>query len=307
MENMIEVKSLRKNFNSTTAVNNVSFTVEKGEIFGFLGPNGAGKTTTIRILTGVLIPDSGNVHIQGIDIRRNPIEAKMKMGVIPEMSNIYIDLTAKQNIILAGRFYGMNKKETGKRADNLLQKFSLYEKKDTLVKYFSKGMRQKVSVACALVHNPEILFLDEPTLGLDIQSQRLIRNIILEMKKSGTTIFLTTHNIEEANLLCERIGIINKGRIAAIDTPERLKRIFEETQSIEISFNKLVDEVKIEKLALIERIEKLGDKFKLYTSDPDKLIKNLVDFARKENLNFTSLNICGTNLEDVFLKLVGDK
>jgi len=229
--NIIEVSALTKRFGSVIAVNRISFSIDKGEVFGFLGPNGAGKTTTIRMLTGLLTPDSGKVFIDGFDIERNPIRAKMKMGVIPETGNVYVDLTAKQNIILAGEFYGIGTKELEKRADRLLDEFGLYERKDDIDKTFSKGMKQRVNIASAIVHNPDILFLDEPTMGLDVQSQRLIRKIIKEMNQEGTTVFLTTHNIEEANIQCQRVGIINKGRIAAIDTPESLRRIFEETQS----------------------------------------------------------------------------
>jgi ABC-2 type transport system ATP-binding protein len=206
-------------------------------MFGFLGPNGAGKTTTIRMLTGLLTPDSGDIFIDGVDIKRNPIKAKMKMGVIPEMGNVYVDLTAKQNIILSGKFYGIPRRDVGRRADSLLEQFELYERRDDHVKTFSKGMKQRINIASAIIHNPQILFLDEPTSGLDVQSQRLIRGIIRQMNQEGTTIFLTTHNIEEANILCERVGIINKGKMAAIDRPEKLRRTFEETQSVEISFD----------------------------------------------------------------------
>jgi ABC-2 type transport system ATP-binding protein len=300
---VIKVSELTKRFGKVIAVNQTTFSVNKGEIFGFLGPNGAGKTTTIRMLTGLLTPDSGDIFIDGVDIRKNPIKAKMKIGVIPEMGNIYVDLTAKQNIILSGRFYGISKRELDKKADSLLEQFELYERKDDPVKTFSKGMKQRVNIASAIVHNPEILFLDEPTSGLDVQSQRLIKNIIKQMNQRGTTIFLTTHNIEEANILCERVGIINKGKIAAIDTPERLKRTFEETQSVEISFDKQIDADLIEESRLVSRTEKLGDKWRLYTDNPDRLVKYLAKFAQEHDLIFTSMEICGASLEDAFVKL----
>lgn len=305
--NAIEVKNLTKQFGDLTAVNHISFEVEKGEIFGFLGPNGAGKTTTIRMLTGLLTPDSGDIFIDGVDIKKNLIKAKMKMGIIPEMGNIYVDLTAKQNIIMAGRFYGISKRELDKKADNLLEQFELYERKNAPVRTFSKGMKQRVNVASAIVPDPEILFLDEPTLGLDVQSQRLIRNIIKGMNQKGTTIFLTTHNIEEANILCERVGIISKGKIAAIDAPEKLKRTFEETQSVEISFHKMIDGSLIEKSGLASRMEKLGDKWKLYTDNPDKLVKYLVGFAEDQDSTIISMNTCGASLEDAFVKLTESK
>ena len=302
-EYAIRVINLTKYYGELLAVDHINFEVYKGEVFGFLGPNGAGKTTTIRMLTGLLTPNSGDVFIDGLDITRDPIKAKTKLGIIPEMGNIYVDLTARQNILLAGKYYGVSRKELQKKADSLLEEFGLFERRNGLVKTFSKGMKQRVNVASALVHNPEILFLDEPTSGLDVQSQRLIRNIVKEMNQRGTTVFLTTHNIEEANMLCERVGIIDKGRIAAIDTPEKLKRTFEETQSIEISFNKAIDGNLIKKPGVVSRIEKLGDKWKLYTDNPDKLVKYLARFAEDQKLMIVSLQICGVSLEDVFIKL----
>jgi ABC-2 type transport system ATP-binding protein len=299
----VEVNKLTKRFGEVTAVNRITFIVRKGEIFGFLGPNGAGKTTTIRMLTGLLTPDSGDVAIEGIDIRKNLIKVKMKMGVIPEMGSIYGDLTASQNIVLAGRFYGIGTRELKNRAGSLLERFALHDRRRDLVKTFSKGMKQRVNIASAIVHNPDLLFLDEPTSGLDVQSRRLIREIIKEMNQKGTTIFLSTHNIEEANILCERVGIINKGEIAAINTPEKLKTIFEQTRSVEISMDRPIDNNLIEKSGLVKKIDKLGDKLKLYTNDPDKLVKYLVKLAQDKDATFTSMQMCGTRLEDVFVKL----
>jgi len=304
---VIEVIELIKKFGNVTAVNRISFDVKEGEIFGFLGPNGAGKTTTIRMLTGFLTPDSGEVFIDGINIRKNPIKAKMKIGIIPEMGNIYGDLTAKQNIILSGKFYGIPGIELKKRADSLLEQFGIYERKNDLVRTFSKGMKQRVNIASVIVHNPDILFLDEPMQGLDVQSKKLIRNIINEMNHRGTTIFLTTHNIEEANLLCERVSIINKGEIVVIDRPERLRRTFEATQSVEISFDKSIDNGLIERSELVNRIEKMGDKFKLYTDNPDKLVKYLVKLALDQDLTIVSMEICRASLEDAFVKFTESK
>jgi ABC-2 type transport system ATP-binding protein len=305
--NVIEAYGLIKRFGNVTAVNQITFNVHRGEIFGFLGPNGAGKTTTIRMLTGLLVPDSGDAFIDGLNIKTNPIRAKIKMGVIPEMGNIYVDLTAQRNIILAGRFYGLPARELKKRADSLLEQFGLHHRKDDLVKTFSKGMKQRVNIASAIVHDPKILFLDEPTSGLDVQSQRLIRNIINQMNQKGTTVFLTTHNIEEANQLCARIAIINEGRIVVIDQPERLRRTFGTTQSVEVSFDKSIDDSVIRKSSLVNRIGRLGDKSKLYTDNPDKLVKYLAKFAQDQDLTIVSMEICGASLEDIFVKFTEDK
>ena len=307
METIIEAKGLTKNFDGLIAVNNLNFSVYKGEIFGFLGPNGAGKTTTIRMLTGLLTPNSGEMFIDGINVRRNPIKAKMKMGVIPEIGNIYADLTPRQNIILAGRFYGLSRRELAKKANSLLEQFGLKDRKDNPVRTLSKGMKQRVNIASAIVHNPKILFLDEPTSGLDVQSQRLIRNIIKQMNKEGTTIFLTTHNIEEANLLCERVAIINKGKIVVIDKPEVLRSTFEKTKSVEISFDKSIDSTLIERNKLVNRIEILGDKWKLYTDNPDKLVKYLTKFAKDQGLIIVSMEICRASLEDAFVEFTESK
>ncbi len=300
---VIEVSRLAKRFGKVTAVDEITFNVNGGEIYGFLGPNGAGKTTTIRMLTGLLAPDSGNVYINGIDIKMNPIQAKLKMGVIPEMGNIYVDLTAKQNILLAGKFYGIHTRELKERTNSLLEQFGLSDRKDDLVRKFSRGMKQRVNIASALVHNPEILFLDEPTSGLDVQSQRLIRNIINEMNERGTTVFLTTHNIEEANQLCKRVAIINHGRIVIIDRPEGLRMTFEKTQSVEVGFDRAIDDSLIGKSNLMNRVERLGDKWKLFTDNPDKVVKFLATFAEEEKLKIVSIEICRASLEDAFLKL----
>lgn len=304
---IIEVQSITKRFGDKIAIDNISFQVNKGEIFGFLGPNGAGKTTTIRMVTTLLTPDSGQIAVDGIDISKNPIRAKMKMGVIPETSNIYTDLTAVQNLVLVGRFYGMSGKQLRQRSDSLLETFGLADRKNDPLTAFSKGMRQRVNIASAIVHEPEILFLDELTSGLDVQSQRLIKDIIKQRSQKGTTVFLTTHNIEEANQLCDRICIINNGKIAAIGTPENLKRTFKQTQSVEIAFSRPVNNEMIESITAKDRVEKLGDKWKLFTDDPDKLVKQLISFAQQHSLVISSLQICGASLEDAFIKLTEGK
>ena len=304
---VIAVNGLAKRFGAITAVDDISFAVPEGELFGFLGPNGAGKTTTIRMLTGILTPDAGEIRIGGIDIQKDPIAAKMQMGIIPEMSNVYTDLTAKQNVVLAGRFYGMRRKAVEERTDQLLEQFELSERKDDRVEEFSKGMKQRVLIASARVHIPQVLFLDEPTSGLDVHSQRLIRTIIREMNRAGTTVFLTTHNIEEANALCDRVGIINRGTLAAIDTPERLKRAFKETQSVEVAFYTPTDMGAIERSGLVNRTEKAGDKWRFYTDDPDALAKWVFALAERQKLSFTALSIEGASLEDVFVTVTEGK
>jgi ABC-2 type transport system ATP-binding protein len=307
MEKAIEAISLTKKFNLNIAVNNLSFSVYKGEIFGFLGPNGAGKTTTLRMLTGLLIPDKGKSLINGIDISKESIRAKLDIGVIPEMGNIYLDLTAKQNIILAGKFYGINSSELISRTENLLKIFQLQDRENDIAKNFSKGMKQRINIASALVHEPKILFIDEPTSGLDVISQRLIKKVIRDMNKKGSTIFLTTHDMEEANNLCNRVAIINKGSLVAIDKPEILRLSIEAKKTVVISFDKDIDISPFLKKEHILGIEKVADKFNIQTDNPDIIIKDLVDIAKKYDLKITMLEILKASLEDVFLKFTREK
>ncbi len=300
----IQVSNLKKVYGKIVAINNVSFEVRRGEIFGFLGPNGAGKTTTIRILTGIVLPDEGKAEIFGIDVTKEPVFAKKIVGVVPEVCNVYVDLSSWENMMLTGKLYGVKKRKREEKTEELLKIFGLWERKDEKTRRFSKGMKQRLILCMSLIHDPEILFLDEPTTGLDVQSSRMIREIIRELRLKGKTIFLTTHNIGEANLLCDRIAIINKGKIVAIDSPEKLKSAFKRTQSVEVSFDRTLGDIKwLQNISYVNECKRLGDKFRLYTKDPDKLIKELVSFAEKNNLRFISLNILGPSLEDVFVAL----
>lgn len=301
----IEALSLKKVYGKTVAVDNVSFEVKKGGVFGFLGPNGAGKTTTVRILTGVILPDEGEAKICGINVKREPIFAKKIMGVVPEVCNAYVDLSSWENMILAGKVYGVRRKRREEKAEELLKKFDLWERKDEKTRRFSKGMKQKLLLAMSLIHDPQVLFLDEPTSGLDVQSGRMIREMIRELGQKGKTIFLTTHNIEEANILCDRIAIINKGKIVKTDSPERLKSAFSRTQSIEVAFDKRAGgKIKeLENISYVSECRIMGDKLRLYTKEPDKLIKLLVRFAEKNNFRFISFKMLGPSLEDVFIAL----
>jgi ABC-2 type transport system ATP-binding protein len=300
--NAIEAGHLFKRFGAVTAVNDVSLTVHERETFGFLGPNGAGKTTTIRLLTGVLTPDAGTVRINGIDIHRHPLDAKMQMGVIPESSTVYGDLSAEQNLHLSGKMYGMPRALRDERIDEILSRLGLSEKRRNPVRTFSKGMKQRVSIACAIIHRPRVLFLDEPTSGLDVQSRRLVIETIRHMNEQGSTIFLTTHNIEEANTLCKTVCIINKGKIVAQDNPERLKKMFDTTQSVEVSFDRTVTRDLFAAEGIL-RAEPCGDKWRLYTDNPDRVLKYLVGRAERESIGITSLTTSGPSLEEAFVQL----
>jgi len=304
METSIEVEDLTKIYGEIIAVNHINFRVEKGENFGFLGPNGAGKTTTIRILTGVIRPDSGTATIMGHNILEDCLKAKQIISVVPEMANAYIDLTAWQNLMLIGELYGVSKIETQERARHLLKELGLYERRNQLARGFSKGMKQKLILCIALLTEPQILFLDEPTAGLDVESARLIRGIIGQRNKNGTTVFLSTHNMEEANQLCDRIAIINHGKIAAIDSPEKLRMKSSSLKSVEVSFNKPLSIDVLSGITEGIQARKTGDKIRFYTNEPHNVISSLIDYARTEGLTIVSLNTLAPTLEDVFVNLI---
>jgi len=303
----IEVSHLIKKFGTLTALNDITFSVGEGETFGFLGPNGAGKTTTIRILTGISSPTSGTATIFGHDIEHDTIAARQSMGIVSENSNVYDDLTAWQNMIFSAELYHVARKEREKKTNELLTIFGLHERRNDKVHGFSKGMKRRLTLAMGLVNSPRLLFLDEPTSGLDVQSNLIIRDVVTDLVSKGVTVFLTTHNIEEANVMCDRVAIINKGNIAAIDAPERLKKTIQSVQSIEFSFNhNSADQLdELRRLPLVNDAKKAGDKFKLYTQEPSEVIDAIMAYARTHNLKVISITTLGPSLEDVFIRLTG--
>ena len=303
----IEVSHLIKKFGHLTALNNITFSVGEGETFGFLGPNGAGKTTTIRILTGISSPTSGTATIFGHDIEHDTIAARQSMGIVSENSNVYDDLTAWQNMMFSAELYHVGRNEREKKTTELLRIFGLHERRNDKVHGFSKGMKRRLTLAMGLVNSPRLLFLDEPTSGLDVQSNLIIRDVVTDLVREGVTVFLTTHNIEEANVMCDRVAIINKGNIAAIDAPERLKKTIQSVQSIELAFDRSsadqLDELR--RLPLVNDAKKVGDKFKLYTQDPSEVIDAVIAYAHAHSLKVISITTLGPSLEDVFIRLTG--
>jgi ABC-2 type transport system ATP-binding protein len=305
--NAIEVSHLSKHFGKLVALNDITFSVKEGETFGFLGPNGAGKTTTIRILTGITVPTGGDAQIFGKDIVKETIAARKTMGIVHETSNIYTDLTAWQNLMFTAEVYDVQKALREKRAKELLDLFGLWERKDDKTKDFSKGMKRRLTLAMGLINDPRLIFLDEPTSGLDVQSNLIIRDVIRDLTEKGVTIFMTTHNIEEANVSCDRVAIINHGMIAAIDTPERLKGTIQSVQSVEVALDPVPAgaEDGLRGIATVSEVRKLGDKFRLITEDPPAVIAGVMAFAEEQKTKVISVNTYGPSLEDVFIKLTG--
>lgn len=220
---IIEVKNLTKKFklkrNEITAVNNISFSVNKGEVFGFLGENGAGKSTSIKIITGQLFPTEGDIKVCGISPITDEKKLSRKIGIVPELPNLYNGISLKKNLYFFAKLYDVNKKVV----DEFIDKFDLKTHENKNIEKLSKGLKQKVLIARALLHNPEVIFLDEPTSGLDPNNAIELKNIIKKLKTEGKTVFLTTHNMSDADELCDRIAIMKSGNILALDTPHNLK------------------------------------------------------------------------------------
>jgi ABC-2 type transport system ATP-binding protein len=308
MNNAIEVDNLTKYYGDFLAVDHINFRVKQGEIFGFLGPNGAGKTTTQRMLTTLLSPTEGRILINEHDLSHDSYPAKRQIGLVPEESNVYTELTAWDNLMFTASLYRVPHDTRVKRAQELLETFGLWDTRDVRAENFSKGMRRRLSIAMAIIHKPALLFLDEPTPGLDAQSTRAIQTIIRQLNDEGTTVFLTTHQIEEANQLCGRVAIISHGKIAVIDTPERLKANFQRVQSVEVAFEPYnQSQMEIADIPGVNRLIKIADKWRLYTNDPSALLPNVVQYADTHALRIVSLNTLSPSLEDVFLEITGEE
>ena len=298
---IIEVNGLTKRYGQLLAVDGISFKVRRGEFFGFLGPNGAGKTTTVRMLTGVIKADAGNALIMGFG--SGSLKAKQITGVIPETANAYGDLSASGNMMLMAKLYGVPSTEAKKRSNDYLHALGLWERSGSLVRTYSKGMKQRLVLAMALISDPEVLFLDEPTSGLDVQSARLMKDLLRDLNARGKTLFLTTHNMDEASQLCDRVAIINKGKIVAIDSPERLRMAISGRNCIEVSFSDSVNPDALMQLHGVNTVEKVGDRYRLYTDSPSELVTTLADYSCTAGVKIVSLNMLAPSLEDAFVAL----
>jgi len=296
--------SSQETLNIIRAVDDISFEVKKGEIFGFLGPNGAGKTTTIRMMTGVLKPTKGDIEILGLDAWKNQISVKQVTGNVPEMANVYISFSGWENLVFIGEIYGISKKERVKRAENLLKKFDLYEKRTLKAKKYSKGMKQRLLLCMALMTNPKILFLDEPTSGLDVQSARIIKRLIREYNELGMTIFLTTHDMEVANELCDRIAIINHGKIISLDTPANIRKITQDYQAIDLNFVNGVNIGEIKNLPSVRGVQKTQEGLHIIVEDIHESIFEIIDYIKSQNMKIKHLSTHQPKLEEAFLKII---
>ncbi len=311
----INASSLSKKFGDLLAVKNVSFKITKGEILGILGPNGAGKTTIIRLLTGLFkLENDARIEIFNKNIIDNPNEYKLNYGIVPEVSNAFSDYTILQNLKFSAGIYGISsKKEIEKRSMKLLNQFDLMDKMHSKTKSLSKGLKQRLNFCLALIHEPPILILDEPTSGLDPMSTILVRKIILQLKKEGKTILITTHDMHEAQNFCDRVLILNKGEIIADETPDRLREQYKTPSTILFKFEsesggeKLgVDISDVQKTDLKNsfNIGKKNEYYVLSSNNAIKDISELYSFCSKSKLKISGLKIVDTSLEEVFIHLI---
>jgi ABC-2 type transport system ATP-binding protein len=303
---IIKTSNLTKKFNSFTAVDNISFSVKKGEIFGFLGPNGAGKTTTIKMLTTLLIPTQGTANVAGYDIIKQRNNVRKSMGVVFQEPALDTELTGAENLEYHARMYGLDRDNRKKRIDAVLKLVNLTDKKDILVKNYSGGMKRRLEIARGLMHFPKVLFLDEPTLGLDSQTRQAIWAYIRKMnKEEGTTIFLTTHYMDEADHLCDRVGIIDHGKILVIDTTDNLKNsIGSDVITLSCSnMDRLIK--KLEEQSWIQNIKKHEEFLALGVKKGEEKIPIIIELAQKLDIKIKSISVRKPTLDDVFLSYTG--
>ena len=305
----IEAKSLTKSFGDLIAVNDVSFSVEKGEIFGFLGPNGAGKSTTMMIFTTLLKPTSGNAVIAGFDVMKDAKHVRENIGFVQQETTVDEYLTGRENLLLQAKLNHIPKNEINTRIDEVLDLIELSDKQDQAVVTYSGGMRKRLDIAGGLLHHPKVLFLDEPTVGLDIQTRRKIWQYIKKIHvEFEMTIFVTTHYMEEADSLCDRIGIMDHGKIQVIDTPKNMKNALgNEIISLVIDTNNNHDSFlkELNKIEFIKKINEDNLKLTLFTSNGTEVIPEIFQISSKLDIKINSISLTQPTLDDVFISYTG--
>jgi ABC-2 type transport system ATP-binding protein len=305
-EYAIRVLNLRKEFEDLIAVDNVSFNIGKGEIVGILGPNGAGKTTTIRLLTGIFkLEDKAKIEIFNEDITTNLSKYKSNFGIVPEVSNAFSDFTVWQNLKFSGGIYGFPKEKIEKRSKKLLEQFGLLDKMHSKTKALSKGLKQRLNFCLALLHEPPILILDEPTSGLDPISVKLMRNRILQLKKEGKTILITTHDMQEAQTICDRILIMNRGKIIADESPDNIRERFKSTSTILFKIDGTLSQD--QKTSLMDTFDSIKEKNEYYSISSYNILRdisNLYHYSKENNLQISDFKVKETSLEEVFIHLI---
>ncbi len=308
----IEVLNLRKSFDEIKAVQDVSFSVEEAEIFSLLGPNGAGKTTTISMLSCLLRPDDGDALVMGHSVRKDPVGVKAVLGVVPQEIALYEDLTARENLTFWGKMYGLRGKTLKSRVDEMLEVIGLSERAKDRVGKFSGGMKRRVNIAVALLHKPKVIYMDEPTVGIDPQSRRNILDNVVELKKQGMTVLYTTHYMEEAQELSDHIAIMDHGKIIANGTHDELVQIVGELDRITLTVSTLTSEDDCAKVLKswqevpgVKSARNEDGTFTLLVDDSNLVLPYLFEKATPLGVHITEIDLQEPNLEAVFLHLTG--
>lgn len=303
---MITVDSLKKSYGSHVALNGISFSIREGEFYGLLGPNGAGKTTTISIISTILQPDSGSVTINGLPLEKNKVASKRIIGVVPQEIALYEKLTAYDNLLFWGSLYNVEKNLLRQRIDETLELLGLSDRKNSKISTYSGGMKRRINIASALLHRPKILFMDEPTVGIDPQSRNLIFEVVERLHKEGMTIIYTTHYMEEAERFCDRIGIIDKGEIIVQGTLNELREFSKMKETITVRFTTMDDEQSARIKARVTGDYTLtGDTLSYASNDVRVDLPRLISQCTDLGLEFSHIDIQKVNLETIFLKLTG--
>lgn len=305
--NAIEVKNLKKSFGDLQAVQDANFTAVSGEVLSLLGPNGAGKSTTISMLSGLLNPTAGDASIMGHSVMKEPAAAKRSLGVVPQDIALYPDLSARENLVFWGKMYGLRGADLKQRVDEVLEIIGLADRQKDQVGKFSGGMKRRVNIGAALLHKPEVVIMDEPTVGIDPQSRRHILDNVKELNQQGMTVLYTTHYMEEAAELSHHIAIMDKGRVIAYGTHDELIKMVGEQTRIDLTLN--TEAAKIlsawQKVDGVSRIDSLDGKVTALVDDSNRVLPHLFETASRENVRITSVDIQEPNLETVFLHLTG--
>ncbi len=304
--NAIECRALTRRFGSFTAVNSLSLKVRRGELFGFLGPNGAGKTTTINMLTTLLSPSGGSAKVAGFDLKGQAAQVRSKIGVVPQSFSLFEELTPMENLWYIGELYEMDREILAKRSEELLKIVTLYDKKDIQAGTFSGGMKQRLSVAAGLVHSPQILFMDEPTTGLDPQSRIALRELTQKLNQTGITVIYTTHDMEEADKLCQRIGIMDHGKLVAVGTPQELKATQGHSHVIQLQLDRHDQQLlyDLKRLTGAASVSANGDRVELRIKKlRHGMVHQLSDFLVRRHVEVGDFKIGEPTLEEVFIGL----
>lgn len=309
MASFIEVGNLTKTFQERIAVDHMSFEINRGEIFGFLGPNGAGKTTIINILSTSIPPDKGEISINEIDLSSHPFEIKKIIGMIPQEIALYPDLSAYDNLKFFGHMNGMSGEGLHSAINDVLKVVGLEERTKEAMKTFSGGMMRRLNIAVGIIHRPKLLFMDEPTVGVDPQSRNYIFETVLKFKQEGMTILYTTHYMEEAERLCDRVAIVDNGKITAEGTPKELMGIIEDKEVIVIELKEMVSNLEedLSKLGNVISVKIIEKSLHLQVKEAQKELVEIISYLNKRNIKPVSIDIIEPNLEMVFLHLTGKK